>query len=83
VLNFTECLSEEVKRFGINVNAICPGGVETRMLREVFPERDPSTMLSPQDIAAVAVFLASDDARGMHGAIVDVFGISTAINVGS
>lgn len=83
VLNFTECLSDEVKRFGINVSAICPGGVETRMLREIFPERDPSTMLTPQDIAAVAVFLVSDDARAMHGAIVDVFGISTEIRISS
>ena len=83
VLNFTECLSDEVKRFGINVSAICPGGVETRMLREIFPERDPSTMLTPQDIAAVAVFLASDDARAMHGAIVDAFGISTEMRISS
>lgn len=84
VLNFTECLSDEVKRFGINVSAICPGGVETRMLREIFPERDPSTTtMTPQDIAAVAVFLASDDARAMHGAIVDVFGTSTGISISS
>jgi NAD(P)-dependent dehydrogenase (short-subunit alcohol dehydrogenase family) len=81
VLNFTEGLSDEVKRFGINVNAICPGGVETRMLREIFPERDPATMLAPEDIAAVAVFLASEDARAMHGAIVDVFGVSTEVRV--
>jgi hypothetical protein len=31
----------------------------------------------------VAVFLASDDARAMHGAIVDVFGISTEIRISS
>ena len=83
VLNFTECLSDEVKRFGINVNAICPGGVETRMLREIFPERNPSAMLTPQDIAAVAVFLGSDDARAIHGAVVDAFGISTEIKISS
>src|SRR2546426_2011566 len=52
-----------------------------RSLREIFPERDPSTMLTPQDIAAVAVFLASDDARAIHGAIVDAFGISTEIKI--
>ena len=83
MLNFTECLSDEVKRFGINVSAICPGGVETRMLREIFPERDLSTMMTPEDIAAVTVFLASDEARAMHGAIVDVFGISTEIRISS
>jgi NAD(P)-dependent dehydrogenase (short-subunit alcohol dehydrogenase family) len=81
VLSFTESLSAEVRQLGINVNAICPGGVETRMLREIFPERDPATMLTPEDLAAVATFLASDDARAMHGAIVDVFGVSTEIRV--
>jgi NAD(P)-dependent dehydrogenase (short-subunit alcohol dehydrogenase family) len=81
MLSFTECLSAEVKRFGINVNAICPGGVETRMLREIFPERDPSGMLTPHDIAAVATFLASDEARAIHGAIVDAFGTATEISV--
>jgi hypothetical protein len=38
-------------------------------------------MLTPHDIAAVATFLASDEARAIHGAIVDAFGTATEISV--
>ena len=31
----TECFAAEVKEFGIDVNAICPGEVETDMMREI------------------------------------------------
>jgi len=74
ILNLTESLSEEVKRCGINVNAICPGAVDTRMMQELSPGREPSTMIAPEDIARVAVFLASADAKSIHGAIIDIFG---------
>ena len=83
VLSLTESLSDEVRSLGINVNAICPGGVATRMLRESLPDRDPTMLMAPEDIAAVAVFLASDEARALHGATLDAFGAATGIRAGS
>jgi NAD(P)-dependent dehydrogenase (short-subunit alcohol dehydrogenase family) len=83
LLSLTESLADEVKALGVNVNAICPGGVATRLLRESFPDRDPATLMEPDDVAAVAVFLASDDARALHGAALDVFGAASGIQAGA
>ena len=83
VLSLTESLSDEVKQAGINVNAICPAGVATEMLRQTMPGRDPLTLMTPEEIAAVVVFLASDEARAVHGAVLDVFGSASGIQAGA
>lgn len=74
---------------GIRVNAVCPNEVNTPMLRTGFAKRgfDPDTAVAelgktvpigriaePEDIADVALFLASDAARYMCGALVDING---------
>ena len=74
IINFTECLAAEVKEFGIDVNAICPGAVETDMLREITGDEIPTHAMPPEDIAAVAVFLASDESRAITGTAIDAFG---------
>jgi NAD(P)-dependent dehydrogenase (short-subunit alcohol dehydrogenase family) len=83
LISLTECLSDEVKAFGVNVNAICPGAVDTPMLREVYGRREGIVAMPPEDIAAVAVFLASSESRALHGAVIDAFGVSRTIRVGS
>jgi 3-oxoacyl-[acyl-carrier protein] reductase len=79
IISFTECLAAEVKEFGIDVNAICPGAVETDMLREITGGRLPPKVAVPEDIAAVAVFLASEEGKGITGTGVDVFGSSNPL----
>jgi NAD(P)-dependent dehydrogenase (short-subunit alcohol dehydrogenase family) len=80
VLGLTEALSKEVAdEYGINVNAICPGLVDTQMARsaiaEAGTELDWTKVIQPNDIANVAVFLASDESSAMFGASIDVFGL--------
>jgi 3-oxoacyl-[acyl-carrier protein] reductase len=84
VLGLTEALAKEVAdEYGINVNAICPGLVDTQMARRAMAdtgtEVDWSKVTHPEDIADVAVFLASDGASAMFGASVDVFGLPSII----
>jgi len=79
VINFTYCLAAEVKEFNIDVNAICPGAVETDMLREITEGKLPEHMMPPSDIAAVAVFLASDESRAVTGTAIDAFGPSNPL----
>ena len=79
VISFTNCLAAEVKGFGIDVNAICPGAVETDMLNEITEGKLPEHMMPPADIAAVAVFLASDESRALTGTAVDAFGPSNPL----
>lgn len=70
VVGLTRALAEEVRDDGIQVNAICPGSVDTRML-----EGSPfSPAMTPGDIARVALFLAGDAPAAMTGACLDVFG---------
>jgi NAD(P)-dependent dehydrogenase (short-subunit alcohol dehydrogenase family) len=78
VIGMTESVALEVAKYNINVNAICPGGVDTPMSRTVRTEDgqlyDTTGFLQPEDIADVAVFLASDASRALYGASVDAFG---------
>ena len=79
IINFTECLAAEVKEFDIDVNAICPGGVETDMLREIHGGEMPVNAMPPEDIAAVAIFLASDESRAITGTSINAFGHSNPL----
>ena len=79
VINLTECVAAEVKEFGIDVNAICPGAVDTDMLHEITGGKIPETSMAPEDIAAVAVFLASDESKAITGTAIDAFGETNPI----
>ena len=74
LINFTECLAAEVKEYGIDVNAICPGPTDTDMMHEITGGKVPSNMAAPDDIAAVMVFLASDESRAITGTAIDALG---------
>ncbi len=89
VASLTQCLSMDHAHQGIRVNAVCPNEVNTPMIRTGFETRglDPDKAIEelnasvplgriaePEDIADVVVFLTSDDARYMCGALVEVSG---------
>ena len=88
VVNYTRSLALECSRHGIRVNALCPGLVDTAMSaaglerpadRAEWEERIPlGRAARPEEMAAVAAFLASDDASYMTGAIVAADGGITA-----
>ena len=73
VLSMSRELGVEFARRGVRVNALCPGPVNTPLLQELFakdPERAARRLVhvpmgrfgEPEEIAAAACFLASDDA---------------------
>ena len=77
LISLTESVAAEVKEHGIDVNAICPGGVDTEGYREAFETRgrpDNPRLMLPEEIAEVAVFLASDASSAITGTAVDAFG---------
>lgn len=82
LISFTESLAAEVKQHGIDVNAICPGGVDTEGYRDAFNTRgrnDNPKLMLPEEIANVAVFLASDLSSAITGAAIDSFGGSNPL----
>ncbi len=67
----TRVMAKDLRRFGINVNTLHPGGfVDTRMVRETVPEVSKG-LLSTDEIAAAAVALAALAPRGQTGQTVD------------
>jgi NAD(P)-dependent dehydrogenase (short-subunit alcohol dehydrogenase family) len=72
VVGFTRALAEELRSAKVAVNAICPGSVDTDMLRDGLPGAHPD--MSPDDIARTALFLAADAPPALTGACLDVFG---------
>lgn len=76
VLRLTESMAEELKEQGINVNCVMPSLIDTPRNREDMPDADFKRWVSPNDIARVIGFLASEDADCVHGAAVPVVGLS-------
>ncbi len=76
VLRLTESLAAEVKHAGINVNCVLPGTLDTPQNRQERPDADFSKWVTPEAVACVILFLASDAARAIHGASVPAYGLS-------
>jgi len=83
VLGLTKVASADVARAGIRVNAVCPGPVETRMMRSLEAQRNPSDPESvahayragiptgryatPEEVANAVIYLCSDLAGSVTG----------------
>ncbi len=68
------CLAEEVKDTGITVNAVLPSVIDTPANRAAMPGADASRWVRPESIAELIVWLASDAAADINGALVPVYG---------
>ena len=73
VHKLTESLAQELKG-RVRVNAVLPSILDTAQNRKDMPRADPKTWVQPDDLAKVMLFLASDDARAITGALVPVTG---------
>jgi NAD(P)-dependent dehydrogenase (short-subunit alcohol dehydrogenase family) len=74
VHKLTESLAEELKADGVTVNAVLPSIIDTPANRADMPKADPSAWVAPADLAAVMLFLASEQARAVTGALLPVTG---------
>ena len=88
VILLTRSLARELAPEGVRVNCICPGGTDTPLLRafsrtirsaDSTPSRPPlGRFARPEEIAAAALFLVSDEASYVTGVALPVDGGATA-----
>jgi NAD(P)-dependent dehydrogenase (short-subunit alcohol dehydrogenase family) len=71
VIAMTEALAAEVKPHAVRVNCVSPGSVDTKMWAEVSGGAPAS--MTPQEVAEVILFLASDLSRPINGQNVNVY----------
>ena len=76
VIRLTEAMSAELRDRNINVNCVLPTIIDTPENRAAMPDADPTRWVAPADLARTIMYLASDDARAIHGAAVPVAGRS-------
>jgi 3-oxoacyl-[acyl-carrier protein] reductase len=87
VIQLTKTAAFELGQYGINVNCIAPGAVDTEMLKGKMTDEEYAKFLEarkritslgmvgePEDIAAAVLFLASDDSKFITGKILLVDG---------
>jgi 3-oxoacyl-[acyl-carrier protein] reductase len=84
IIGYTKAVAKELGAFGVNVNAVAPGLIETAMLKNA-EARDKIIGMAlgeivlkrvgqPEDLANVVAFLASDKARHITGEVIKVDG---------
>jgi len=87
VISFAKTLARELARYKINVNVVCPGPTDTRLLQEVTQGETGSQVIAamtraipfrrlgtPEDIAAAVAFFASSEADFITGQVLSVSG---------
>lgn len=82
LIGFTRHVAGELGQYGITVNALAPGRIETPLVRSIAPAlnqavvaRTPLGRLGlPDEVAHAACFLTSDEAAFITGQVVDVAG---------
>ena len=77
IIGFTKALAQEMSPYGIQVNCISPSGVFTERIQATFERRlkenpdakplDPSMLATPEEVAEVILFLATDTIRSVNG----------------
>jgi NAD(P)-dependent dehydrogenase (short-subunit alcohol dehydrogenase family) len=83
VISLTKFMAGQLGRFGITVNAIAPGVIDTEATRSTVPseileslarEQAVPGVVSPDDLTGAAVFFASDEARFVTGQVLVIDG---------
>ena len=78
LINFTETIGAEGAEYGVRAVCLCPGGVDTDMMREIGMARGRELM-KPEQVADVATYAVSDEAATLNGVTIDVPGTANTL----
>jgi NAD(P)-dependent dehydrogenase (short-subunit alcohol dehydrogenase family) len=73
-LALMDSLAEDLRGTGTRVNSVLPSIIDTEANRTAMPAANFLKWPKPEEIARVILFLASDDAKVIHGAAIPVYG---------
>jgi NAD(P)-dependent dehydrogenase (short-subunit alcohol dehydrogenase family) len=68
---FTQVLADELRPAGVRVNTVNPGATRTAMRAAAYPQEDPLSLPTPEEIAEVFLYLASDESKDVSGRALD------------
>jgi len=88
VLGLTRHLAREVASLNINVNAVCPGLIDTAMVKSSVSQKELEAQMkaipmgrlgTPEEVADLVLFLVTDASSYINGATIDIGGASLLI----
>jgi NAD(P)-dependent dehydrogenase (short-subunit alcohol dehydrogenase family) len=74
LVTLVKTVALEVKDSGITANIVLPSVIDTPANRAAMPSADASKWVTPESIAGLLVWLASDAARDVNGAAIPIYG---------
>jgi NAD(P)-dependent dehydrogenase (short-subunit alcohol dehydrogenase family) len=74
VVALTQAIADETKHTNITANVVLPSIIDTPANREAMGDANAKDWVSPQSLAAVICFLASEEAKDLRGAAIPVYG---------
>ncbi|MBS4029711.1 MAG: SDR family oxidoreductase [Ignavibacteriales bacterium] len=74
VVALTQTIAEEMKSKGITANAIAPSVILTEKNKQWLKKEDYAKCVTPEEIAEAMIFLCSENARSINGAVIPMFG---------
>ncbi|WP_455675807.1 SDR family NAD(P)-dependent oxidoreductase [Pradoshia sp.] len=81
VIGFSKALGEELKPFGVRVNAVCPGPVDTQMTDALGDDINKAGWLQPIDIAHIVADLALPKSKAITAASIEAFGAGLPVGI--
>lgn len=77
LVGFTKAMAKEIQKYGIRVHLIAPGGVNTRLVKDVRPDLDIKELIEPTEIANLVYFLIEN----RDNAMIDEINVARASNI--
>jgi len=74
MVSLVKTVAAENRDAGVTANAVLPGTMDTTANRAAMPGSDFSKWVQPANVASLTVWLASDAAREINGAVIPVYG---------